>query len=39
MDGPRDYHTKLERERQMPCGITYKWNLKHNTNEIPMKQK
>ena len=31
MDGPRDYHTKWgkpERERQIPYGITYMWNLK-----------
>ena len=21
MDGPRDYHTKPERERQIPCDI------------------
>ena len=34
---PRDYHTKLsksERERQMPCDITYMWNLKYYTNEL-----
>ena len=29
MDGPRDDHTsKSERERQIPCDITYMWNLK-----------
>ena len=36
MDGPRDYHTnwsKSERERQIPCDKTYKWNLKYDTNE------
>ena len=40
MDGPRDYHTKQsksERERQMPYGITYVWNLKYDTN-LSMKQ-
>ena len=43
MDGPRDHHTKpskSERERQIPYGITYMWNLKYNTNEnIFAKQK
>ena len=37
MDGPRDYHTKWsksERERQMPYDITYRWNLKYDTNEL-----
>ena len=36
MDGPRDYHTKWskgDRERQIPCDITYMWNLKYGTNE------
>ena len=33
MDGPRDYHTKSERERQILFAITYTWNLKYNTNE------
>ena len=36
MAGPRDYHTKWsksERERQIPCDITYMWNLKYGTNE------
>ena len=36
MDGPRDYHTKWsksERERQIPCDVTYMWNLKYDTNE------
>ena len=36
MDGPRDYHTKRsksERERVIPCDITYMWNLKYDTNE------
>ena len=37
MDGPRDSHTKQsksERQRQMPYGITYMWNLKCNPNEL-----
>ena len=37
MDGPRDYHTKQrksERERQIPCDITYMGNLKYDTNEL-----
>ena len=36
MDATRDYHTKWsksERERQIPYGITYMWNLKYDTNE------
>ena len=31
MDGPRDDQTKWsesDRERQIPCDITYMWNLK-----------
>ena len=32
MDGPREYHTKSDRERQT-LYITYMWNLKNNTNE------
>ena len=32
MDGPRDYHTKLE--RQTPYDILYMWNLKYDTNEL-----
>ena len=34
--GPRDYHTKRnksERERHIPCDISYMWNLKYTTNE------
>ena len=37
MDGPRDHHTKWsksERKRQIPCDITYMWNLKYDTNEL-----
>ena len=26
--------SKLERERQIPYGITYMWNLKYDTNEL-----
>ena len=36
MGGPGDYHTKwskLERERQIPCDVTYMWNVKYDTNE------
>ena len=36
-DGPRDDHTqgnKSERERQIPYNITYRWNLKYDTNEL-----
>ena len=34
---PRDYHTKWsksERERQLPYGITFMWNLKYDTSEL-----
>ena len=34
MGGPRDDHTKRsksDRERQIPCDITYMWNLKYDT--------
>ena len=37
MGGPRGYRTKQNksgRERQMPCDITYMWNLKYDTNEL-----
>ena len=34
IDGPRDYHTKSERERQMPYGGTYMWNLKHDMSKL-----
>ena len=36
IDGPRDYHTKQsksEREIQIPYDITYRWNLKYDTNQ------
>ena len=28
IDGPRYYHTKSDRERQISYNITYMWNLK-----------
>ena len=37
MDRPRNYHnkwSKSERERQIPYDITYRWNLKYDTNEL-----
>ena len=34
LDGPRDYDTKSEREKQIPYDITCKWNLKYDTNEL-----
>ena len=37
MVAARDYHTKSrksERERQIPCDISYMWNLKHNANKL-----
>ena len=34
MDGPRDYHTKSDREIQISYDITYMWNLKNDTNEL-----
>ena len=36
MDAARDYHTKCsesEGERPTLYGITYTWNLKHDTNQ------
>ena len=33
MHGPRDFHTKSERERQILYDITYMRNLKYETNE------
>ena len=36
-DGPRDYHTKWSKSEigiQIPCDITYMWNLKYDTNEL-----
>ena len=37
MDRPRDDHTKQSKsdtERQIPCDISYMWNLKYDTNEL-----
>ena len=34
MDGPREYHTKSERERQIPYDIIYMRNLKYDTDEL-----
>ena len=34
IDGPRDYHTKTERERQISYDITSMWNIKYDTNEL-----
>ena len=34
MDGPRDDHTKSERERQIPYAIIHMCNLKYDTNEL-----
>ena len=42
IDTTRDDHTKWsksERERKIPDGITYMWNLKYGTNEPIYKQK
>ena len=36
-DRSGDYHTKWsksERERQIPYGVTYMWNLKYDTNQL-----
>ena len=33
MDATRDYHTKSERERQIPYDVTYTWNLKYGADE------
>ena len=40
MHGTRDYHprwNKSERERQITYDITYRWNLKYDTNELTFK--
>ena len=34
MDKPKGYHAKTEREREIWYDITYKWNLKYDTNEL-----
>ena len=33
MDGPGDYRTKSEWERQIPYDVTYTWNLEYDTSE------
>ena len=35
MDETRDYHTKwsISEKIQIPCDVTYMWNLKYGTNE------
>ena len=33
MDGPGDYYTKSDKERQILYDTTNMWNLKINTNE------
>ena len=33
MDGSTDNHSKSERERQIPYGIIYIWDLKYDGNE------
>ena len=33
MDGPRDDHSKSDKEGQIPYDITFMWNLKYDTNE------
>ena len=34
MDAFREYHTKLERERQIPYGNTCMWNIKYSKNDL-----
>ena len=34
MNGHRYYHTKSEREWQVPYDITHMWNLRLDTNEL-----
>ena len=34
LDGPRDYHTKSDRERQKSHAVTYIENLKNDANEL-----
>ena len=34
MDATRDYHTKSERERQIPYDVIYTWNLKYGISEL-----
>ena len=39
MNGPRDHNkgSKSDRERQIPYGIIYTWNLKNDTNGLVYK--
>ena len=40
MNGLRDHHnkgSKSDRERQIPYGIVYTWNLKNDTNGLVYK--
>ena len=39
MDGPRDDHTKSERERQIPYAIIHMCNLKYDTNELNLQSR
>ena len=39
MDGPRDDHTKSERERQIPYAIIHMSNLKYDTNELNLQRR
>ena len=40
MNGHRDYHTKSDRERQIPHDISYMWNLvKMKQNNLFIEQK
>ena len=34
MDGPRNYHAKLDSETQISYAITYMWNLKKKKDTI-----
>ena len=41
MDGPKDYHTKWiksKKERQIPYGIPYMWNLKKKNTKKDTKE-
>ena len=32
-DGPRGYYAESDKEKQIPYGCTYTWNLKHKTKQ------
>ena len=38
MGGPKDYTKQSKSERQIAYGITYMWNLTHDTNEYLQKR-